>query len=80
MLWPWSRIEPYFVDLAHRPILTDNVDSWLTDWTSLSQIIYETHQRLYVATNVNTTDKQAELHYQAFLDEIYPPPRQLNKN
>jgi oligoendopeptidase F len=72
MLWPWSKIEVYYNDLALRPLKTANVDIWLADWTNLSQLIHETYQRLYVATTVNTSDKQAELRYQAFLDGIFP--------
>jgi oligoendopeptidase F len=44
----------------------------MTDWSDLTRLVVETSQRLYVATTVNTADKEAEQRYLAFLDEIYP--------
>jgi len=79
MLWPWSKIEPYFNDLVLRPIEVASIASWLADWTSLSQLVSETYQRLYVATTVDTADQQAELRYQAFLDGIYPLAQAANQ-
>jgi len=79
MLWPWSKIEPYFNDLALRPIEDAGIAGWLADWTTLSQLVSETYQRLYVATTVDTTDRQAELRYQAFLDGIFPLAQAANQ-
>ena len=70
--WNWSQIEPYLHDLAGRPLTRQNVHAWLTDWTHLSALLYETYQRLYVATTVNTVDLQANRHYQAFVSDIHP--------
>lgn len=72
MDWEWSQIEPYYNELADRSINETNATGWLADWTRLYKLVYETHQRLWVATTVNTTDREAEQHYSTFLDEIYP--------
>lgn len=72
MDWPWTRFEPYYQELATRPLSSANLESWLADWSSLSQLLYETYQRLYVAITVDTTDKEAERRYNTYLDEIFP--------
>jgi oligoendopeptidase F len=79
MFWPWSKIEPYFDDLALHPMEVAGIAGWLADWTSLSQLLSETYQRLYVATTVDTGDQQAELRYQAFLNGIYPLAQAANQ-
>lgn len=72
MDWPWARIEPYYRELAERPLNPDTVSAWLADWTRLAELVHETYQRLYVAITVDTTDAAARQRYEAFLDEIYP--------
>ncbi len=72
MEWPWPQIEPFFLDLAARPITAEDITAWLADWTALSLLLQETYQRLYVATTVNTADEDASRRFYAFLDDIYP--------
>lgn len=72
MDWPWTRIEPYYRELAERPLSADTISAWLADWTRLAELVHETYQRLYVAITVDTTDEAARQRYEAFLDEIYP--------
>jgi len=71
--WEWTKFEPYYNDLAQRSLDADNVEEFLADWTTLSQLVDEVHSRLHVAVTVNTADKEAETNYHRFLDEIYPP-------
>jgi oligoendopeptidase F len=73
MQLPWSSIEPYYQELAGRALDAANVNQFLLDWTTLSQLWYESYQRLYVGITVDTTDQQAEQAYNNFLDNIYPP-------
>ena len=68
----WAQIEPYYQELADRPINASNVSAWLADWTHLSRLVYETNERLYVAITVNTADPDAEQRYNAFLDGVRP--------
>lgn len=72
MDWPWEEIEPLFRELNERTIDASNVDEWLADWSTLDEYIAESFNRLYVATGVDTTDKEAEARYNAFLDDIFP--------
>lgn len=70
--WSWSQIEPYYNNLASRPLDPHTVTSFLSDWTRLSERVNEIQQRLYVATTCNTADQEAEEQFNKFLDEIYP--------
>jgi len=72
MDWPWAKFQPYYQELAERPISPANLESWLADWSRVSLLVYEAYQRLYVAITVDTTDKLAEQRYNTYLDEIYP--------
>jgi len=72
MGWSWEQIEPYFQELETRSFDPTDVSTWLKDWSHLSKLIYETRQRLWVATTRNTTDQEAERSYRDFLDNIYP--------
>ena len=68
----WTELEPYAKELESRPLTAANVKQWLLDWTALSDRISDLSSRLYLATTVNTEDKQAEQSYEEFLDNMYP--------
>jgi oligoendopeptidase F len=70
--WSWSQFEPYYHNLATRPLDNGTVTAFLTDWTRLSERVDEVSQRLYVAITLNTADEEAEQRFHTFLDEIYP--------
>ncbi len=73
MTWPWSKIEPYFKDLAERPLSEDNLAEWLGDWTKMANRIYETYSRLALVNTQDTTDEAAEKRFHGFLENIFPP-------
>ncbi len=68
----WSDFEPLANDLIARPLNAASLKSWMADWTRMSDAIIELYVRLYVATTLNTADKQARQRFAAFLDDIYP--------
>lgn len=70
--WTWSLIEPHYKRLDSRPLNKAGVDSWLADWSSISERIEEMYSRLSVATSTNTADKEAEERMNRFLDTIFP--------
>lgn len=72
MNWHWAQIEPYYRELADRPLSPDSISAWLADWNRLAELVSETFQRLYVAITVDTTDESAKQQYDSFLDDIYP--------
>lgn len=72
MDWEWSRIQPYVDNLLNRELTATSIQRWLTDWTTLSNLLNERFTRIQVATTVNTKDAEAEARLKAYLDEIYP--------
>ncbi|MCL5997740.1 MAG: M3 family oligoendopeptidase [Chloroflexi bacterium] len=72
MQMTWPQFEPCYQTLNATVLTSDNVNGWLADWTHMSELINEIHQRLYVATTINTSDAVAERCYTHFLDDIYP--------
>ncbi len=69
--WDWQRYEPYFQDLLSRPLDRDNVGEWLAMWTRLGELVIESHNRLLLAVNLDTTDEAAEARFYAFLDGVF---------
>jgi len=72
MNWSWAEIEPYYKELAKYNLNASNISDYLRDWTKLHDLVDEVFNRLYVAKDVNTADKDAEQQYQRFLDDIFP--------
>src|SRR3990172_7393216 len=70
--WSWPQIEPHYQALAARGLTAENVAEWLTDWSRLSERVFEKKHRLSVATTVNPADADAERRYTGYLDELYP--------
>lgn len=68
----WADYEPYFQELVQRPIDQNNINKWLTDWSSLIDIISEMYARLNVAVTLDTLDEEAEAQFNAFLENVYP--------
>jgi len=73
LAWDWPRFAPYFDNLRDRPLDAASVESWLADWTALSELLHELHARLYVATTVDTTDSAAQQRFHAFLEHVIEP-------
>ena len=72
MEWSWPQIEPYYRELAGRALTRESVGAFMRDWTRLNERLDEVFNRRYVATTVNTADKESEQKFHRFLDEIYP--------
>jgi hypothetical protein len=46
MDWGWEQFEPHYAELAEREISAASVEGWLRDWTHLTNLIDEVHNRL----------------------------------
>ena len=73
MEWDWSRIAPHYEELAARPLSAGTVEGWLADWTRVHNLLDEGGRRLYLATTLDTTDREAEARFHHFLGDIQPP-------
>lgn len=68
----WADYEPYYKDLEARELNKGNIDTWLDDWSTLAATADEHYWRLYIATTVNTADKQIEDGFNKYIEEIQP--------
>ncbi len=53
----------------------DHLDNWMEGWSDLRKLVDERYARLSLATELDTTDEEAEKQYHDFLENIYPSIR-----
>src|ERR671915_428290 len=66
----WSDYETYYKDLEARELNEGNIQAWLDDWSRLAETVDEHYWRLYIATTVNTADKESEDQFNQYIEEI----------
>lgn len=76
MDWEWAQFAPYYADLEARALDAASVDTWLADWTRLTELLGEMNARLNVATTQNTADEAADQAYRRYLDAMVPAREQ----
>jgi oligoendopeptidase F len=79
MDWEWPDIEPYFEDLAGRPLTESSLDEWLADWSRLAELLAEWFARVRVAVTLDTTDEAADRAYNHYLQNIFPPAQKAGQ-
>ena len=72
MDWPWEHIQPHFDELVSRALTAENVETWLADWTHLSNLLSERGVRLILAYHADTTNQDAEANFLAYIETIAP--------
>lgn len=70
--WEWANFEPAYRELQQQTLTAENVTQWLSDWSLVIELADELASRLYVATSVNTVDKEAEKRFRNFMEQTYP--------
>jgi len=68
----WQDYEPFFRDLETRALQPEDIQTWLDDWSKLAATVDEQYWRLYIATTVDTADKESEERFNQYLEEIQP--------
>jgi oligoendopeptidase F len=68
----WSDYEPFYKELEARPLSSETIEAWLEDWSRLAATADEQYWRLYIATTVNTADKEAEEQFNDYIENIQP--------
>jgi len=68
----WEDFEPSYQELIDQELTRDNFETWLADWTTLSEWSDEFYNRLYVAVSLNTVDAEAEKRFEKYMGEYYP--------
>jgi len=70
--YEWKEIEPFYQDLQERELTEYSLLSWMDDWSDLRKLVDERYSRLSLATELDTTDGDAEKKFHGFLENIYP--------
>ena len=68
--WKWDDYEPFFDHLLNQDINKENIETWMKDWSDLSELIGEVGTDVYVSTTVDTTDEEAKKRFHTFLEDI----------
>jgi oligoendopeptidase F len=68
----WEDIEPYFDDLAERPLDETTVEGWLQTWSTLEELVTEAAALAMIAYTIETSDPDKEADHLRFSTEIMP--------
>lgn len=68
--WKWNDYKPYFDNLLNQNIDKTNINIWMKYWSDFSELIGEVGTEVYVATTVDTTDKEAKNRFNTFLEDV----------
>ena len=72
MQWEWSDFEPYFDSLHAEKLTPSDIDAWLFSWSRLNETLGDYANRLLIAMNQDTADKERIERYEHYMDTIYP--------
>ena len=67
----WDQVEPLYQSLMERELKEETLDDWMSDWSELRKLVDERNARLSLATDLDTTDEDAEKTFHHFLEEFY---------
>mgnify|MGYP000876577209 CR=1 FL=1 len=56
----WESFAPYFADLQERPLTSENLRQWLTDWSNLTRLLFEAASLIYIEKSLDTADEDKE--------------------
>jgi len=65
-------IEPLYQVLQDMELGKGSLDNWMEGWSDLRKLVDERYARLSLATELDTTDEEAEKEYHDFLENIFP--------
>lgn len=68
----WADILPYYEALANRPLDRQNADAWLSEWSTLEELLDEARNLAEIAYTVDTTDPAKEAAQVRWSAEIGP--------
>ncbi len=71
----WETFEPYYTELQQRDLNEVNTRQWLTDWSKLSELVWESGAMIYVKKSLDTTDTEKEQAFLDYVNEVAPKAR-----
>lgn len=69
--WDFNQLMLAYADLEKDEISSGQVANWLARWTETAACCDELYNRLYVATTVNTADKEAQKRFEGFMENNF---------
>jgi oligoendopeptidase F len=71
----WATFQPYYEELAQRPLSPANARQWLADWSHLQELLGEASSVIYVEKTLDTTDSEKEQAYLDLVNNVWPQVR-----
>ena len=68
----WAGIAPYFDELEGRELSSETMETWLSEWSRLEELVTEAAARAMIAYTVDTSDRDKEADHLRFSTEILP--------
>jgi oligoendopeptidase F len=76
--YTWADLKPFADDLLTKTITAENLDEYMRDYTSFTDLVDEMGSRIYVATTENTKDEIAQKRFMTLISDISPEMQKLN--
>ena len=68
----WEDISPYFDELGARSLDERNIESWLSEWSRLEELVTEAAARAMIAYTIDTGDPGKQADHLRFSTEVLP--------
>ena len=68
----WDDIAGWYDDLAAIPLTSDNLESWMTTWSRLDELVTEAASLAMIDYTCDTTDATKEAAHLRFSTDILP--------
>ncbi|MBX3058139.1 MAG: M3 family oligoendopeptidase [Anaerolineae bacterium] len=75
----WDSFAPYFTALQEYPLTQQNVHEWLTYWSDLSRLVWETVTWVYIEKSLDTTDAEKEQTFLDLINHVVPPAQMADQ-
>lgn len=75
----WDSFAPYFTALQEYPLAQQNVHEWLTYWSDLSRLVWETVTWVYIEKSLDTADTEKEQTFLDLINHVMPPAQMADQ-
>ncbi len=75
----WDSFAPYFTALQEYPLTQQNVHEWLTYWSDLSRLVWETAAWVYIEKSLDTTNVEKEQTFLDLINHVMPPAQMADQ-
>ncbi|NQS91280.1 MAG: M3 family oligoendopeptidase, partial [Chloroflexi bacterium] len=75
----WEDIQPIYTQLQDIELTNESLADWMESWSDLRKLVDERYARLGLATELDTSDEEAERLYHEFLENVYPATQRADQ-